>query len=64
MASRLPTTPLCTGTDGTDNAASLKLWDTLGFQRVGLIPGAGRLRTADGKGEEYVDAIVVHKNFV
>jgi L-amino acid N-acyltransferase YncA len=50
--------------NASDNAASLKLWDTLGFQRVGLIPQAGRLRTADGSGEEYVDAVVVHKSFV
>jgi L-amino acid N-acyltransferase YncA len=47
-----------------DNHASLKLWDALGFKRVGLIPGAGRLRTKDGKGEEYVDAVVIHKSFV
>lgn len=47
-----------------DNVASLKIWDSLGFQRVGLIPNAGRLRTQDGLGEEYVDAVVVHKSFV
>ncbi|GFZ43817.1 hypothetical protein JCM24511_01537 [Saitozyma sp. JCM 24511] len=47
-----------------NNVASLKIWDSLGFQRVGLIPNAGRLRTQDGLGEEYVDAVVVHKSFV
>jgi hypothetical protein len=50
--------------DTIDNYASLKLWDNLGFKRVGLIPGAGRLRTKDGKGEEYVDAVIIHKSFV
>jgi ribosomal protein S18 acetylase RimI-like enzyme len=60
-----------------DNAASLKIWDTLGFQRVGLIPGAGkRTRTigavpsgggqGDVQREEvyYVDAYVIFKSFV
>lgn len=47
-----------------DNLASLRIWDQLGFQRVGEIPKAGRLRTADGSGEEYVDAVVIHKSFV
>lgn len=60
-----------------DNAASLKIWDTLGFQRVGLIPGAGkRTRTigavssgggqGDAHREEvyYVDAHVIFKSFV
>lgn len=45
------------------NAASVRIWDALGFQRAGLIPGAGRLRRQDGQGDEYVDAIVFHKDF-
>lgn len=48
----------------TDNVASLRLWDKLGFQRVGLIPKAGRLRTGPNGAEEYVDAVVVYKSFV
>jgi ribosomal protein S18 acetylase RimI-like enzyme len=60
-----------------DNPASLRIWDRLGFQRVGLIPGAGkRTRTVDaadaGKGQVdvkreevyYVDAHVIFKSFV
>jgi hypothetical protein len=30
---------------------------------VGLVPRAGRLRRADGLGEEYVDAWVFYKDF-
>lgn len=41
-----------------NNIASVKIWDSLGFQRAGLIPKVGRLKTADGQGEEYVDAYV------
>jgi L-amino acid N-acyltransferase YncA len=48
----------------TDNTASLKIWDQLGFSRVGLIPDAGRLKTGPGGEEEYVDAVVVWKSFV
>jgi hypothetical protein len=41
------------------------MWEKLGFTIVGRIPGAGRLRKADGTdGEEYVDAYVVYKSFV
>ncbi|CAK9781133.1 hypothetical protein CC85DRAFT_282495 [Cutaneotrichosporon oleaginosum] len=47
-----------------NNVASLRLWDKLGFQRVGLIPKAGRLRTGPNGAEEYVDAVVVYKSFV
>lgn len=47
-----------------DNVASLKLWDQLGFTRVGVIPGAGRLRSGPGGEEEYVDAVIIHKSFV
>ncbi|TKA54643.1 hypothetical protein B0A53_03050 [Rhodotorula sp. CCFEE 5036] len=47
----------------TSNEASVRIWDALGFTRAGLIPGAGRLKRKDGQGEEYVDAIVYHKDF-
>ncbi|WOO81161.1 L-azetidine-2-carboxylic acid acetyltransferase [Vanrija pseudolonga] len=47
----------------SNNVASLKLWDKLGFSRVGLIPKAGRLRTGPNGAEEYVDAVVVYKSF-
>ncbi|CAL1711359.1 unnamed protein product [Somion occarium] len=46
-----------------NNVASVKLWDALNFSKVGRIPRAGRLRTADGMGEEYVDAWVIYKQF-
>jgi len=48
----------------TNNSASVKLWEGLGFKKAGLIPKAGRLRRKDGNGEEYVDAWVFHKSFV
>ncbi|OAV94911.1 hypothetical protein PTTG_04669 [Puccinia triticina 1-1 BBBD Race 1] len=54
-----------------NNLASVAIWDSLGFQRVGLIPQAGRLKTIssnpDGQsdeGEEYVDAIVYWKELI
>jgi RimJ/RimL family protein N-acetyltransferase len=47
-----------------NNVASLRLWDKLGFQRVGLIPKAGLLKTGPNGAEEYVDAVVVYKSFV
>jgi len=47
----------------TNNLASVKIWDSLGFTRAGLIPEAGLLKKADGSGEEYVDAIVFYKKF-
>lgn len=47
-----------------NNTASLRIWDKLGFKRVGLIPQAGRLKKSDGTGEEYVDAVVIWKSFV
>jgi hypothetical protein len=40
-----------------------RIWDSLGFQRAGLIPRAGRLKKADGSGEEWTDAIVFYKSF-
>ncbi|KAF1948448.1 hypothetical protein CC80DRAFT_556331 [Byssothecium circinans] len=48
-----------------NNEASVKLWERLGFQHVGRIPEAGRLRKKDGDGgeEEYVDAWVVYGDF-
>jgi hypothetical protein len=53
-----------------DNPASLKIWDTLGFQRIGLVPGAGkRVRTVgEGTGQKqeeyYVDAHIIFKSFI
>ncbi|KAJ3763559.1 hypothetical protein EV360DRAFT_33328 [Lentinula raphanica] len=47
-----------------NNDASMRLWERLGFTKVGRIPQAGRLRRKDGKGEEYVDALVVYKSFI
>lgn len=37
------------------NVASCRIWDALGFKRIGKVPGAGRLRSRPG---EYVDAII------
>ncbi|KAF9892735.1 hypothetical protein FE257_001137 [Aspergillus nanangensis] len=37
------------------NVASCRLWDSLGFKRIGRIPGGGRLISNPG---EYVDAII------
>jgi hypothetical protein len=41
-----------------------RIWDSLGFTRAGLIPRAGRLRRADGSGEEWVDSIIYYRSFV
>lgn len=46
-----------------NNEASMKLWLKLGFQNVGRIPEAGRLKKKDKSGEEYVDAWVVYGDF-
>ena len=46
-----------------DLDARHRLWEALGFTKAGRIPRAGRLRTADGTGEEYVDAWVFYKQF-
>ncbi|KAH9855989.1 hypothetical protein C2E23DRAFT_866553 [Lenzites betulinus] len=46
-----------------NNVASVKLWEGLNFEKAGRIPRAGRLRTADGQGEEYVDAWVFYRRF-
>ena len=40
-----------------------RLWEKLGFEKAGRIPRAGRLRTADGTGEEFVDAWVFYRRF-
>lgn len=45
------------------NTASLRIWDALGFERAGLIPNAGRLKSKTPGGEdEYTDAVVYFKN--
>jgi len=43
-----------------------RIWDRLGFTKVGRIPAAGRLkkREEDGGGEEYADAWVIYKSFI
>ena len=43
---------------------SYRLWEGLGFTKAGRIPRAGRLRTKDGEGEEYIDAWVFYKSFL
>ncbi|KAI0057898.1 hypothetical protein BV25DRAFT_1902453 [Artomyces pyxidatus] len=48
----------------TTNIGSMRIWDALGFTRAGLIPRAGRLRRADGQGEEWVDAVVYYRSFI
>lgn len=48
----------------TSNIGSMKIWDSLGFTRAGLIPRAGRLRRVDGQGEEWVDAVVYYRSLV
>ncbi|KAF8967973.1 hypothetical protein BDZ97DRAFT_1655809 [Flammula alnicola] len=47
-----------------NNVASIKLWEKLGFTKAGRIPRAGRLRTKDAQGEEYIDAWVFYKSFI
>lgn len=45
------------------NEASVKIWERLGFEKVGKIPDAGRLITrADGK-EDYVGAWIIYGDF-
>ncbi|KAI0332981.1 hypothetical protein GY45DRAFT_1320246 [Cubamyces sp. BRFM 1775] len=46
-----------------NNVASVRLWEALDFTKAGRIPRAGRLRKADGDGEEYVDAWVFYRRF-
>ncbi|KAI9282486.1 acyl-CoA N-acyltransferase [Umbelopsis sp. AD052] len=43
-----------------NNPASLRIWRSLGFQEVGRIPQAGRLKNSP---DELVDAIVFHMDF-
>jgi hypothetical protein len=50
--------------DDRSAKASPRIWDSLGFTRVGLIPRAGRLRRANGNGEEWVDSIIYYQSFV
>lgn len=38
-----------------NNVASCRIWDALGFKRIGKVPGGGRLRSCPG---QYVDAII------
>ncbi|KAM0755375.1 hypothetical protein T439DRAFT_295311 [Meredithblackwellia eburnea MCA 4105] len=46
------------------NVASLKIWDQLGFNRVGLVPNAGLLKsTVEGEPDVFTDAVVYHKTF-
>ncbi|KAN0066457.1 hypothetical protein ACQY0O_000551 [Thecaphora frezii] len=47
-----------------NNVASVRIWERLGFTKAGRIPQAGLLKSADGKGEEYVDAWVFYMDFV
>jgi hypothetical protein len=37
------------------NVASCRLWDSLGFKRIGRVPGGGQLKSQPG---EFVDAII------
>lgn len=46
------------------NSFRNRIWESLNFTKAGLIPKAGRLKRADGQGEEYVDAWVFYKSFV
>jgi len=46
-----------------NNIASVRMWEASGFTKAGRIPRAGRLKKADGTGEEYVDAWVFYKQF-
>ena len=45
------------------NEASVRIWEKLGFQNIGRIPEAGRIKKANGEGEEFVDAWVVYGDF-
>lgn len=42
------------------NVASTKIWDALGFEKIGRIPGAGNLKSFPGR---RIDAIVYGKMF-
>lgn len=45
------------------NEASVKIWDKLGFERVGKLPSAGRLRSKSAGEDVYVDAWVIYGDF-
>ena len=45
------------------NLASAKIWERLGFEVVGRVPKAGLLRVPGTDKEEYVDALVIYKEF-
>ncbi|TFK23167.1 acyl-CoA N-acyltransferase [Coprinopsis marcescibilis] len=45
------------------NIASVRIWESLGFTKAGIIPSAGRLKRKDGNGEEFIDAFVFYKRF-
>ena len=45
------------------NQASARIWERLGFQTVGTVPKAGRLKTKANGEEAYVDALVVYGDF-
>jgi hypothetical protein len=44
----------------TSNIASLKLWDSMGFQRIGVVPQAG----CDPHSGAFVDAVQFYKSLV
>lgn len=46
-----------------NNVASVRLWDSLGFKRIGVVPKAGRLKKNGSNEEEYVNAIMFYKDF-
>jgi len=48
-----------------NNVTSVRIWERLGFTKIGRIPQAGRLKRseANGGGEEYVDAWIIYKSF-
>lgn len=43
-----------------NNLASVKIWDDLGFERIGRVKKAGRLANS----EELVDAIIFGRDLV
>ena len=45
------------------NVASTRIWDALGFERVGRIPHAGLLVVDAAGKEEYTDAWLIHGDF-
>lgn len=53
-----------------DNPGSLKIWDSLGFQRIGVVPGAGKRVKKVQKGDQieeevyYVDANIIYRSFL